>query len=423
LKPEGSGAHPHFVLPRYGGYSFAEIPASVLSLLGVETGRPLLAAEVLAPVRERRFDRILLILIDGLGFESWERAARHPFFSRIPERGQLTPLTAVFPSTTSASLTTLCTGLMPIEHGLPEWNIYLEEVDEVIVSLAFKRWNAKYNDELLDIGLEARVLFEGPTIFELLAEQGIPSVTFTRNEYARSAYSSHSLRGSTSCGFMGQADFVVRLADELRRAPAPSLIYAYWDGFDALGHTYSQPGRECDVELENISRIFLEQLPALSGRDTLERTLLLVTADHGQVEVIPERTIYITDHPELVAALRTKGDGKPLLPTGGMRDLFLHVKPERLASTKQLLEELLAGKAEVWYSADAIAGGLFGTAPASPRFGARAGDLIVLPYASETVWAEYPGKSRPHHMRGHHGGLTAAEMFIPFGAVMFSEIL
>ena len=98
----------------------------------------------------KRFDHVLLILLDGLGFDIWTGpAAGVPFFERLSRRGDVTSLTAVFPSTTSASLTTLATGHTPREHGLLEWNLYLPEVDDVIATLPFKRWHQRSNDALV----------------------------------------------------------------------------------------------------------------------------------------------------------------------------------------------------------------------------------------------------------------------------------
>ncbi|MBI4607238.1 MAG: alkaline phosphatase family protein [Planctomycetes bacterium] len=410
------------MFPRYDGWSFANIAPTVLSLFGIDAGRRL-AEDVAAPLRERRFEHVLLLLLDAIGFETWcERAQRHPFFERLSARGRVTSLTAVFPSTTSASLTTLGTGLTPREHGLLEWNLYLEEVGDVVVTLPFKRWNGKRNDELEERGFDGSILFSGGTVFEDLARAGVPAVCFVHESYAASAYSRASRRGSRSVSFATGPDLADKLAAEIRGASRPTFFYAYWDRFDVQGHEHSPRSRVAELELELASKVFGDRLPDRLGRDAARRTLLLVTADHGQIEVRPERTIYLTDHAEVLRALERKPDGSAVLPTGGMRDVFLHVRPEALAETKGFLEETLRGKAEVWLTREAAAMGLYGPGPAAPCFERRAGDLLVLPYETESVWAQYPGAPRPHRMRGHHGGLTPREMFIPFAEAMAEDL-
>jgi hypothetical protein len=48
----------------------------------------------------------------------------------------------------------------------------------------------------------------------------------------------------------------------------------------------------------------------------------------------------------------------------------------------------------------------------SPRFCARAGDLVILPYRYESVWW-YEKNKYAQRYYGHHGGLTVQEMEIP----------
>ena len=40
---------------------------------------------------------------------------------------------------------------------------------------------------------------------------------------------------------------------------------------------------------------------------------------------------------------------------------------------------------------------------------ARIGDIVILPYAKESVWWLEPGRFDQHYY-GHHGGLTPQEM-------------
>src|SRR5207237_9971701 len=99
------------------------------------------------------------------------------------------PITSVFPSTTPAALTTLHTSFTPQEHGLPEWTVYLEEVDTIIESLPFKAIGKGERDSMLTNGGSSEMLYDGPTMYTQLAEAGIPSFVFIYHEYAGSAYS------------------------------------------------------------------------------------------------------------------------------------------------------------------------------------------------------------------------------------------
>lgn len=71
---------------------------------------------------------VILLLIDDFGYNQFLKYAnRYLFLNRLLDHGALMPLTAVFPSTTATSITTINSGLTPQEHGLIEWHLYLEE--------------------------------------------------------------------------------------------------------------------------------------------------------------------------------------------------------------------------------------------------------------------------------------------------------
>jgi predicted AlkP superfamily pyrophosphatase or phosphodiesterase len=417
--------HGQFIYPAYKGHSFADIPNTVLSLFGADAGRPVLSDTILSNLRAKKFKNIVVLLIDGLGFEDWiGHAVRYPFFQRISERGDVFSLTAVFPSTTSASLTTFFSTQTPQEHGLPEWNIYLKELGDVINTLPFKRWNGRYADELIDLGFAPSLLYEGTTLFEKLKAHGVSSTCFNHRSYAFSAYSSVTRRGASAVGFLNGSDLMAQLCRKIQTGTEPRFFWVYWDGFDNLEHAYAPGGQETQFELESISRIFLEQWLQRIDKKVAAETLLLVTADHGHIRVYPERMIMLSKYPDVAAALQLNQRGQAILPTGNIRNLFLHIRPEKLHEIQASLAQRLAGKAEVWLTQDAIERGLFGIGTATERFRERTGNLLVLPYADQIVWWEYPGrKDDKMHFHGHHGGLSPTEMFIPLGAAMLGDLM
>src|SRR5262249_53988048 len=95
--------------PIYADYAFANIPQTLEALL---TGAPRVrlppdcfGGAYPAP------DKIVVILLDAFGWECW-LAHHHRFRAtrRVVERGALTPISALFPSTTSAAISTLHLG-------------------------------------------------------------------------------------------------------------------------------------------------------------------------------------------------------------------------------------------------------------------------------------------------------------------------
>ena len=56
--------------------------------------------------------------------------------------------------------------------------------------------------------------------------------------------------------------------------------------------------------------------------------------------------------------------------------------------------------------------GYFGPSSMSDTFLSRVGNLVILPFAGESVWW-YEKDRFEQKYRGHHGGLTRDEMEIP----------
>ncbi len=98
---------PRPTLPRYGSRSLGELVPSLLGSLGAPGFANLLAIEPAG--------RVCFLLVDGLGWELLQaNQAAAPFLNSIARP----PLTAGFPATTAASLSSLGIGVPPGEHGL-----------------------------------------------------------------------------------------------------------------------------------------------------------------------------------------------------------------------------------------------------------------------------------------------------------------
>jgi hypothetical protein len=349
---------------------FADLPGHVLSLAA---------------------DRVALVLIDALGRTFLERHAEHPLLRRM----EIAPIESMFPSTTTAHLTTLYTTLPVGEHGLYEWNVYEPALDAVILPLPFV--HARREDG--PVSLPPRELVPGPTLFERLAAAGTPCTALQPAPIAKSRYGSAALRGATVVGFDGLDEARDGLAAALA---APGFAYLYWDGVDYTGHLAGPSSAAFDAAARGA-------LDMIDGaiRDAPAGTMLLVTADHGQVDVDPA-VVDALDHvwPPLLDHLRRDGRGRPLPPAGSARDCFLHVARGRAREVAAALADRLEDRAEVRMVEDVVAEGAFGAV--GPRLRARLADVCVLPAPGRMAWlAAFPGPER--HFRGHHGGLEPAE--------------
>lgn len=147
----------------------------------------------------------------------------------------------------------------------------------------------------------------------------------------------------------------------------------------------------------------------------------MLTSDHGELDVIPEKTTYLNQFPDLIKNLQCNKRGIPILPTGSPRDIFLHVKKEKLLDTQQILTQSLEKKAKIVKADTAINDRLFGIGNIRKTFLQRVGDILVLPYDNETIWFEH-FKDIKFASLGHHGGLSQNEMLVPFMLTKLSDL-
>ena len=392
-----AGFGDRFVRPLGGDASFAALPATIeYALSGI--GHPI-------PAISGRYDRVVLVLIDAFGWRFFGRHERHPLLRRLAKDGVVVRLSSQFPSTTTAHLTTVHTGLPVGETGLYEWFMYEPSLDRIIAPLLFSYAGDDTRGTLLADHVRPDVLFPFGTLYQRLAAEGVRSFAFQDAAFTPSPYSSAMFNGATLRGEQSLAAMLVGATDAVDRC-TPSYAFVYDGSVDAVGHQFGPSSGRFDAQtdsvLTTIDEVLLPRLARLGGS-----TLLLITADHGQVDIDPATTINVNvEWPEILDHLLRGKDGRPLAPAGSVRDLFLHVGDDSVEPVCHHLGRRLHGRAEVHAVADLIDAGLFGTV--TQRLRDRVGNVAVLPYASESVWWDDPRLARG--WLGGHGGLLADEV-------------
>jgi len=402
------------VRPIYDDYSFANIADTVEHLLTGARRGPLLPPDCFGGAYPAP-QKIVLVFVDAFGWEFWLRhRERFRTTRRVVENGTLTPISALFPSTTSASVSTLNLGVLPAEHALYEWNVYIPAYGEVIQSLVFCPLGRHVQDACAAKGYDARALLEvHETVHQRLARAGVRSLQFSHRSYAGSAYNGIASAGAEVVRHGTLAEALVQLREALLSTPGKALLAVYWAAIDTIGHLYGPGTSYHDAEIAAFWSTFDAVLHDIDSPDTL----YLFIADHGQVRGQAEKTIYVNEAiPELAGFLPTSPTGNPIYPNGSPRDMFLHVRPERRAQALGLLAGRLGDVALVLPMDEALAQGLFGPRPVVPELRRRLGDILVLPRGGHFVWWREKG-IMGNAFHGHHGGLTREEMITVLGVV------
>jgi hypothetical protein len=374
------------VLPEYGGGSLVNLMASVVEALGGARRHPPLA---LLPPRELRDARnVVLAIFDGLGDNYLMRQGAGGELARR-RRGAIT---SVFPSTTASAITTSYTGCTPLEHGLTGWFTYFGEAGYVAAPLPFRTRGDML--PLREKGFTPERAFPARSIFESLDAR---SIVVTHQQIVDSDYNVHHCSGAERRSYDTLERFVEQVEAAVKSGPQRKLVYAYWPEYDAISHRYGALSAEAAREFERIDEAFGALLKRLSGTDTV----LVATADHGFIDVLPEQSLELP--PALASMLRFPLCGERRVP-------YCHVRePDAFVKKAQ---DWLGERAEVRRSGELVAEGWLGPGEPHPRLAERVGDVVLVMNGHYTVKDWTPGEARHLHI-GNHGGATADEMMIP----------
>ncbi|GAA5151691.1 alkaline phosphatase family protein [Microbacterium pseudoresistens] len=360
------------------------VPPSARSITGVADD--LLGAVTGTGSSLPRVRSAVLVVVDGLGMAQLRAHAGHArCLAAATARGDVAY--SVFPSTTAAALTSLLTGVAPGTHGLVGYRVLDRERRRLVNQLS------GWEHERIDAAQWQRE----PTIFERATAAGHPAFAVGLAAYAHSGFSSATLRGARFESEKSAAERVeraIQLADENDGA----LVYCYLPEADKAGHKHGVDSGEWVAALEEIDAALSVALPADVG--------MLVTADHGMIDVPRHRHLIIEEGDPMLAGVTHIG-GEPRM---------LHVYLDAAARTDEATAVWRAGTgaaADVHTRDEAIATGMFGTS-VTPEASSRIGDLLV---AARGTWALYDGTDADQTsqgMIGQHGSLTPEELRVPY---------
>ena len=417
---------PHEVRPLYGSYCFSRIPWTLEAVLTGEPNPMTLPPDALGALAGGRPDNVVVLFVDAFGWRFFEEFADStPALARFLRDGTVSKLTSVFPSTTSAHVACLHSGLTPAASGIYEWYQYEPAVGEMIAPLLSSRAGEKGRNGL---DLPPGTLFDGETLHERLAARGVRSISVTPAEFTPSPFNDAFTRGTVEVPWKGLVRGLNALAGAVvsRAESEPRLIHYYYGGIDRDAHRFGPDSpkfrRTVRCFFDELERRFFMVLADAKGakhegRGPAGRTCVVLIADHGMTGHDPARTVYLNRMlPEVEGWLERGPRGHLKVPAGSPRDFFLHLREDRFDKAVDAIRDALAGVADVRAVRDLVAAGYFGNAPPSRRFLDRVGNAVILPHPGRAVWWYEEGRFESRHP-GDHGGLSPEEMEIPFGVL------
>jgi hypothetical protein len=331
--------------------------------------------------------RVAVLLVDGLGYHLLPDAAREaPVLADVcvGSLGRLTELASCFPSTTPTSLVSLSTGAWPGQHGIVGFTVNVPGTRRVLNHL-------EWRDDP-----DPSTWQPMPTQFELAAAAGMATTVVSRPEFDGTGLTVACYRGARYVHAADPDALADRMLAEL--IAGTRLVHGYHPTLDSTAHRYgvdSPQWRAAAAELGRLLERLVTGLP--------DDAALLVTADHGEVDVPAGCRIDIDTDRRLSAGVR--------IVAGEPRVRYLHTRRGARDDVIATWRSVLGDAADVRSRDEAVAAGWFG--PVRDEHLARIGDVVATCRERYVLLASRHEHERVARLVAYHGSRTPQETAIP----------
>ena len=329
------------------------------------------------PLRLPGVKRSVVILVDGLGSHNLTARSAH---ARNIATLSRTDVLSGFPTTTAAALSTLMTGRSPGETGMVGYAIRDPSTGAIVNQLS--------GLDAIDVSRWQPL----PTLWEINAD--VPAAILSSPRYRDSGLTRAILRGAPYVDVKTYADRLGAL-DDFFTEHRTGIAYIYIPELDMAAHASGVQSDQWIRKLEELDGFVADVRRRLNESDGL-----LITADHGVIDVLPTRHLMVPAESRLLDGVTVGGEPR-----------FLHLYSDQPEDTLSLWRESEGSRAHVVSRDEAIAAGWFGTVTDVARD--RIGDVLVTPRGESVYYIDGVATTQSLAMVGQHGGLSRTETLVP----------
>ena len=360
-----------FIKPNWK-QSILNISATLAEFLGAPNNNEILPE--LTQELGKGYKNVVFICLDGMGI--------NPININLDENSLLRKnikqkLTSTFPSTTTSATTSLICNKQPLEHGWFGWSLHFDEIgrnlDIYLHSDSKTGEKVNYNYPIAD---NSDCYFDNANTdynISLIS----PGYVQTKSKDKKIVIENE-----------------VDLCKEIGKVCAKEgkqFVYAYLPEPDYTMHEFGVSSPEAKAKIENINAE-IEKL-----FDSLKDTLIIITADHGQIDVAGYVEFY--KDKEINSLLSC-------VPYLDARTPAFVVKPGKEKEFAKLFEERYGNDFTLFKTSELINQGYFGS---RGEYGYLLGDYRAIGTYTHKQFLAYDNQTR---FKGHHTSLTE-EMEVP----------
>jgi predicted AlkP superfamily pyrophosphatase or phosphodiesterase len=322
----------------------------------------------------------VVCLVDGLGFNNLEARSGHaPNLAKLIRSQPKSAIRCEFPSTTVASIAGFATGMRSGEHGLVGYNVSNESRSALVNLLSGWESTGASPSPWKSVG----------TISEYAKDSNAQIHVVSQSGYRHSGFTQLTMPDAT---YHGADDLEERVSKAIGLGvTSGNLVYLYVPELDQIGHVFGWQSEQWSSGLETLDG-------ALAPLLNQKRLPVLVTADHGMVDVPIENQIHL----ENLASLR----GVDFLAGGDTRSAYIYTDEHVENDVREELQHV--AWVATWDELENL-GYL-----TSPRLlDHRHPKFVILARKNVTLYDRRTCKPRSLLMLGHHGSITDDEMRVP----------
>ncbi len=435
------------VCPSYDGLGLANVPALAIHWLSADPMPSSTALPPFNPVllgnsvvteawdawqQQGEINHVVLLIMDAFGYDQLQTVMADGDAPGLAiacgsPQGFFMPATSVFPSTTATALASAATAHAPAQHGIMGTSAYVRELGGVVNFLRWKPGVSPTSTPYPDSQLNPDTFVPVPNLYLTLEQAGVDVGIVNWRNFRETSVSRFTTGGAQAGkkgyvdyltpidGFVHLRDRLLNLQDKSLPAKPKSLTHLYIPNLDSAAHRYGPLSACYRAEVAALDFALKRELfEPLRGRSDI---VLLLVADHGQRTIDPDKVLWLNHHPDLTKFLCAPA-------TAESQARFLHVRHGQEDAAIAYIQTHLSDRFLAISKDKAIALGFFGLPEQPPmeEMSDRIGDLILIP---QNGWScfQHVGDTKPEDCQttivGVHGGVTRAEMLIPFLAYRF----
>ena len=339
-------------------------------------------------LNSKDYKNVVFIILDGMGEHILNKISPNGFFAQ----NELECVTSVYPSTTTAALTTYYCAKPPYESGWIAWSQYFKEYGRAVDMLSHKE--SYKGESLKDAKIDVfKTVVNYEPVFEKI-EKASPDVK------AYEIMPSYSDRRSKRTIKADSVEEIIENIKLLCNTSDRKFIMAYCDNPDGIMHKYGTDSKETKdfiLDTENKIKNMCNNLA--------EDTIVIISADHGHLNIKNPHSIL--DFPELLECLYMPVSLESRVVTFWVKDDMKETFEKRF---KKLLKDefMLLTKDEFINQKH-----LLGYGKKHPKVDEFIGDYVALSISNSIIKIETFLTDGKKIKKSTHCGLTKEEMEVP----------